>query len=268
MKHSKTRRGQDDHRAIQDHELDLIVRQMAGKPLTEFDRSEDRPDEEECGGGEESIEEVLEALAGHQIRKLGVAERRIMGAVGAVQEFEASGREEEEGGDLDGEAGDEDVGTCVDLRIAVSDYWFCPGVARVIAYHVLIRHRIASRYPATSSLNDQAQDVATQEYRCVRPGPNPTDPCAIHHHDPSQREIDPSREEDGSNGERNEVPEEVIPVKRIAMQEDACDVSEDFGQETKTHGDCQASSLVFPAQEGLGEGEQRHEHEEESIACD
>lgn len=144
-----------------------------------------------------------------------------MMATGADKEFDAACGKEEETGHLDGQASYKYIGPKIDLNKHVSQY--CWHISRTTSetHHILHSNRITSGNPTTDSLHNQTHNIASQENSRISSRSQPGTSLAMNYHNPSQRQVNCCSEEDRSDGQCDQIPEEIVPFKWVTVEKHA-----------------------------------------------
>lgn len=186
MQNGQAGSGDGDHGALENHEGDLLVCQAAVESTGQLGNTEDGSDEDAERGDAETEQEKVEEAALLEAGKL--LRPRVAVLVQTPCEFCTEHAKESQGEDLEPQTRDHDIDTGVDLALGV-----------------------CSRCKATTkSLEDQGEDITSAEDDCVRARSEAREVLTVDADDAGQAEVDSSREEGGSNGEADEIDEEVV----------------------------------------------------------
>lgn len=133
------------------------------------------------------------------------------------------------------------------------------------SYHVLVCHRRRSSNASAYGLDNKTDDVASQEEGRVGPRLDSTDGLPMDDNKPPKSQVDGSGDKDGTDGQSDEVPQEVISAEGIPVQQYARDVADRFSHQAEAHGDHEDPRLVPNAQVHLSDGEDGHDSQEDGI---
>lgn len=231
MQPSKTAGSNNNHRALQNHKRDLIVRKRAMEASRQLCNTEARPDEDSESREGEPAQEGLEQPALVEARVLHRPRPRALPQ--PERELGTARGEEREREDLEAQAGNHDVD----------------------AHLVLGLGRGAGRDAATGGLQDEREQVAAAEDKGVCARAEARQVLAVDDDDAREAEVDGGAEEGGRDGEADEVDEEVVAgwVEGVLVQQYAPGVADGFAGQAEEHGCHVAPCSVAHAQVDVGD---------------
>src|SRR3569833_630783 len=213
--------GDDDHDALEADEQVLALHQLAVPAVGELGDAVDAAPEDADGGqgqgGEEAAEHlgVADAADGLVLVEGGVAEAAVA-QDGVDGEVERDGHEDDEGEDLEGEAGDHDV------------------VARVARAAVVRGHR---GHAAARGLQHERDDIAGDEDAGVVFGREPAVLGPEGVDDAAEAEVDAGGHEGGRDGQAADLDEEAVLVPLVLPRHDSAGVADNLADQAERHGD-------------------------------
>jgi len=180
------------------------------------------------------------------------------------QKFETAYWEGKQTCNLKGEACNKDMCSKMELRQLVR-LLLNKRIWAGEQYHRLISYRCWSCNSSPGSLNTQSDKITSHEEHRVRSRLYPTNLFAINNNNPAKTYIDRSCNEDGAEGQANEVPHKVDFAEWIVMQQYSSDITRWLRGQAKKHCHAHESSLVIYSQDKLSKSESINDQQEENI---
>ena len=130
----------------------------------------------------------------------------------------------------------------------------------------MILQRRDGRDCSPDSLDHQADDVAAQEDQGVRARLPAANLLPVDDDDAAEAQVDGGGEEDGADGETDQIHEEPAAQEGVLVEKQPADVARGLHAEAGEHAEADGGGAELDAEPDLGEGEDVDEEQEEEVA--